>query len=108
MSSPDLSGLLEGESLFGVSFNGVDSDGLRIGDTRVLASTCSGVDRGGAALRSGLSARQKSSSAWLARFRDSGGHGAKSLLVGVPDIVSLRRSRWTENELDRVSDDGCG
>ena len=88
MSSSKSSGLLEGESLFGVSFSGVGRDGLRIGDARVLVSICSGVDRADGALRSGLSARQKSSSAWLARLRDGGGHGINSFPV--PDSVSLR------------------
>ena len=105
-SSSNSSGLLEGESLFGVSFSGVDRDGLRVGDTRVPVSICGGVDRTDAVLRSGLSARQKSSSAWLARFRDSGGHGIDSFPV--PDIVSLWWSRWTGNKFNCVCDDGCG
>lgn len=113
MSSSNPSGLLEGESLLGVLVSEVDNDGLRIGGVRVLASIRGGVDRGdGVLLRSGLSALQKSSSAWLARLRDSGGHGSKSLLV--PDTVSLRGSRWAENEFEWTCDDvegrgwGCG
>ena len=54
------------------------------------------------ALGSGLIARQKSSSTWLARLCDTGGHGIESLLV--PDNVNLW-SRWTEDRLGWTCDD---
>jgi len=105
VSSSNPSGLPEGESLLGV----LVSDGPRIGGARVVASIRGGgVDRegDGVLLGSGLSALQKSSSAWLARLRDSGGFGSKSLPV--PDTVSVRGSRWTGDEFERTCDvEGC-
>ena len=66
--SPNASGLREVEGLLGVSRDGVRIGGLRAGDTREPVSIGGGVFRAGAASRSVLSARLKSSSAWLARL----------------------------------------
>ena len=63
--------LLDVEGRLGIPFDGLRSDGLTASDVRALVVVCGGVDRLDDEFRSDPSARLKSPSTRLTRFRDA-------------------------------------